>query len=842
MDVVIVESPAKAKTINKYLGGNYKVFASFGHVRDLSPKDGSVIPEEDFLMKWSISSDSNKRLTEIAKATKEADRLILATDPDREGEAISWHILEVLKQKKVLKNKEIQRVVFNAITKNAVLEAMKNPRTIDTALVDAYLARRALDYLFGFTLSPILWRKLPSARSAGRVQSVALRLLCEREQEIERFVSKDYWTIEGHFLTPRKEEFSARLVEYKGEKLDTTDIESEEKATEIVHMLENAQISVYAIKSKPGKRNPYPPFTTSTLQQTASTQLGFSPSRTMQISQKLYEGIDLGGEITGLITYMRTDGVQMAPEAIEEARQEIAKKFNPKYLPEKPRLYSSKAKNAQEAHEAIRPTSFSRSPDMVKNFLDAEQLKLYTLIWKRAIASQMASAEVERTTIDLLAVNNEQNAHLRATGSVINFDGFLLAYSSDNMQDKDEENEETNKKLPKVEKNEILKIKSIQSSQHATEPPARFSEASLIKKLEELGIGRPSTYASILATLRDRGYMTVDKKRLLPEAKGRIVTAFLKNFFERYVEYDFTATLEDELDLISDGKLQWKDVLNDFWKNFTENIENIKDLRVSHVLDILNETLEAFLFPKHEDGSPARSCPQCKEGELSLKLGRFGAFLGCSRYPDCAYTKQLGGQTEGQNSLQADEPIVLGVNEKENEISLRTGRFGPYVQEGEGKNAKRMAIPKSWSVEEINFEKAKALLNLPREIGVHPETQEIITASIGRYGPYLAHSGKYVSLETIDDVFTIGINHAVTLLEQKKETKGKTSKTSSASILAELGEHPKGEKVTIRTGRYGPYINWKKINVPVPKTKEINEISLEEAVELITKKQEKAKK
>ncbi|WP_139413251.1 type I DNA topoisomerase [Bartonella mastomydis] len=835
MNIVIVESPAKAKTINKYLGSQYKVVASFGHVRDLPAKDGSVLPDQDFSMKWDIDSAAAKRLNEIAKAVKEADSLILATDPDREGEAISWHILDVLHQKKVLKDKPIKRVVFNAITKKSVLDAMNNPRDIDTSLVDAYLARRALDYLVGFTLSPVLWRKLPGARSAGRVQSVALRIICDRESEIEHFIKEDYWTITTQLKTIRNDHFQARLTMFNQRKISKLDIQSQEQADQIRLMLEKAQYHTLSVEAKPTKRNPFPPFTTSTLQQAASSKLGFSASRTMQIAQKLYEGIEINGEMAGLITYMRTDGVQMAPEAIDTARKVIHESFGKDYVPEKPRFYSTKAKNAQEAHEAIRPTDFQRSPDQVRNFLDSDQAKLYELIWKRAIASQMRSAEIERTTVEIEAQQGDNHANLRATGSVIRFDGFISVYTDQRDEENNEENETT--RLPQINTGEALTKEKVESVQHTTEPPSRYSEASLIKKLEELGIGRPSTYASTLATLCDRGYIVIDKRKLIPDAKGRIVTAFLENFFNRYVEYGFTADLEEKLDLISDGKLSWKDVLRDFWDGFNASISNIQELRIANVLDVLNVTLAPLAFPEREDGSDVRSCPLCKNGQLSLKLGRYGAFVGCSNYPECKYTRQLGTETEEENKVvHNDEPVMLGIDpETGKDISLRNGRFGPYIQLGESKDVKRAGLPKEWQAENITLEKALALLSLPREIGIHPETGKMITATIGRYGPYLSHNGKSARLLHADEVFDIGINRAVTVLAEQQENKTKQSRTTSAA-LATLGEHPEGGTVTVRNGRYGPYVNWGKINATLPKDKDPISVTLSEALEFISAK------
>ena len=841
MDVVVVESPAKAKTINKYLGSNYKVLASFGHVRDLPAKDGSVLPDEDFSMKWDTSTAAAKRLSEITKALKDADGLILATDPDREGEAISWHVLEVLRQKKALKDKSVKRVVFNAITKHAVLDAMAHPRDIDVPLVDAYLARRALDYLVGFTLSPVLWRKLPGARSAGRVQSVALRLVCDRESEIERFKREDYWSIEAKLATSHDEQFLAKLTTFNQKKLAKLDIKTQQQADEIRSMLQGAEFRTLSVDAKPTKRNPSPPFTTSTLQQAASSKLGFSASRTMQVAQKLYEGIDIGGETTGLITYMRTDGVQIAPEAIDAARTAIKDTFGNNYVPEKPRFYSTKAKNAQEAHEAIRPTDFMRTPDSVKQYLDSDQAKLYDLVWKRAIASQMTPADIERTTVEIEAIRGSDHANLRATGSVIQFDGFIAAYTDQRDEDSSEDDDAV--RLPKMQANESLKQINIDALKHTTEPPARYSEATLIKKLEELGIGRPSTYASTLGTLRDRDYVSIDKRKLIPQAKGRIVTAFLENFFNRYVEYDFTADLEEKLDLISDGKLSWKQVLREFWDAFNASVADIKELRVSNVLDVLNETLAPLAFPPREDGSDPRSCPLCHAGQLSLKLGRYGAFVGCSNYPECKYTRQLGSESGAEGEAQnPDEPAVLGQDPQTGQdITLRTGRFGPYVQCGEGKDAKRAGLPRSWLPTEMTYEKAIALLSLPREVGLHPETGKPITASIGRYGPYISHDGQYATLETPDEVFDIGINRAVTVLAEK-QAKGGSRRTATPKAIATLGDHPDGGAVTVRDGRYGPYVNWEKINATLPKGKDPASVTLEEALELIAAKSSAPKK
>lgn len=838
MNVVVVESPAKAKTINKYLGRDFKVLASFGHVRDLPAKDGSVLPDEDFAMSWAVDTASNKRLKDITAALKDADSLILATDPDREGEAISWHVLEVLTKKKALKDKSVKRVVFNAITKKSVLDAMSKPRDIDTPLVDAYLARRALDYLVGFNLSPVLWRKLPGARSAGRVQSVALRLVCDRENEIERFVSEEYWQISADLKTPRGEGFGARLTSHNGEKLTKMSVTNGDLAGTIRNMLDGAAFVVDGVEAKPTRRNPSPPFTTSTLQQAASSKLGFNASRTMQVAQRLYEGIDIGGETVGLITYMRTDGVQIAPEAIEEARAAISARFGERYLPEKSRVYSTKAKNAQEAHEAIRPTGFERAPDELKRYLDADQLRLYDLIWKRATASQMASAEIERTTVEITATHADQTAGLRATGSVVRFDGFIAAYTDakeDGEQSDGDDDENT--RLPQINTAETLTRDKINATQHFTEPPPRYSEASLIKKMEELGIGRPSTYASTLATLRERDYVVIDKRRLIPEAKGRLVTAFLENFFERYVEFGFTANLEEKLDRISAGDLAWKDVLREFWVEFHAHIDETKELRVTHVLDALNEALAPLVFPKREDGSNPRICPTCGTGKLSLKLGKFGAFVGCSNYPECNFTRQLSADQDASgDAALSNEPKELGTDPHTGEpMTLRSGRFGPYVQRGEGKEAKRTSLPKGWAPDTIDHEKALALLNLPRDIGQHPETGKMISSGLGRYGPFVLHEKTYANLESIEDVFSIGLNRAVTLIAEKV-AKGPGRGRGTPAALKTLDDHPDGGAVTVRDGRYGPYVNWGKINATLPKGKDPASVSMEEALELIAAK------
>ena len=829
-NVVIVESPAKAKTINKYLGKDYFVLASYGHVRDLPAKDGSVLPDDDFSMSWEIDGKSKTRLSDIAKAVKEADKVILATDPDREGEAISWHVLQVLNDRKLLKGKPVERVVFNAITKQAVLEAMAHPRALDVPLVDAYLARRALDYLVGFTLSPVLWRKLPGARSAGRVQSVALRLICDRESEIEAFRPQEYWSIVATLANAQNQSFQARIAEFEGRKLQRLDIGTEAEALDIKAMLDSAVFTVDSVESKPVKRHPFAPFTTSTLQQDASRKLGFSAKRTMQVAQKLYEGVDIGGETTGLITYMRTDGVQIVPEAVGPIRSQIARSFGDRYVPEKPRFYSTKAKNAQEAHEAIRPTDIARSPKQMAGFLDDDQRKLYELIWRRTIASQMESAQMERTSVAILAENRGRKAELRASGSVIRFDGFLAAYEV-----KTDDEEEDDRRLPELKQGERPRREDVEAKQHFTEPPPRYSEASLIRKMEELGIGRPSTYAATLSTLQDRDYVVLDKRRFVPQSKGRLVTSFLEGFFRRYVEFDFTAELEEKLDRISAGDLAWKDVLRDFWNQFSASVDEIKDLRVSQVLDMLNVELAPLAFPQREDGGDPRICPTCGTGQLSLKIGRFGAFVGCSNYPECNFTRQLGAGDQGGESAAIEGPKALGTDpETGAEVSLRSGRFGPYVQSGDGKEASRSSIPKGWAVEEIDLARALQLLSLPREVGAHPETGKPITAGLGRYGPFVLHDGAYANLDSAEEVFTVGLNRAVSVLAEKAAKGGRSRGPAS---LKELGEHPQlGGPVTVKDGKYGPYVNHGKVNATLPKGTDPMSVTLEEAVTLVAAK------
>jgi len=835
MQVVIVESPSKAKTINKYLGSGYKVYASYGHIRDLPSKDGSVEPDNDFAMVWETDTASKKRINDIAKEVKGAERLVLATDPDREGEAISWHILEVLAAKKVLKNVKIDRVAFNAITKKAVSEAMESPREIDQDLVDAYLARRALDYLVGFTLSPVLWRKLPGSRSAGRVQSVALRLICEREMEIEKFVPEEYWSIAAQASSDGSAQFDARLVIHEGEKLKKFTLNNEAAAMAARKAVETSAFTIDAVEAKPAKRNPPPPFTTSTLQQEAARKLGFNAQRTMRTAQRLYEGIDIGGETTGLITYMRTDGLDMAGEAIADARHTIESEFSGDYVPPSPRVYKSKAKNTQEAHECIRPTSFGRLPKSLKK-LDEDQYRLYDLIWKRTMACQMESARLENTTIDLLSADKKTG--LRATGSVILFDGFLKLYEEGRD---DADGEDGSGTLPKVTQGAGADVKDAKADQHFTQPPPRFTEASLVKRMEELGIGRPSTYASTLSTLRDRDYVTMDRNRFTPESKGRIVTAFLENYFKKYVEYDFTADLEGTLDEISNGDADWKAFLRNFWKEFYATVDDIGELRITDVLNALNESLGPHIFPAKEDGSAPRACPSCEDGELSLKVGRYGAFIGCSNYSDCKFTRQLGGDQEGADT--GDK--VLGSDpETDLDVLLRVGRFGPYIQLGEEdkeskEKPKRSSIPKGWNVVDVDLEKALLLLSLPRDVGPHPEDGEMITAAIGRFGPFVKHGKIYANLQSPDEVFEVGLNRAVTLIAEKKANP-RAGRGQAAKPLRELGAHPEtGDPVNVMDGRYGPYVKHQKTNATIPRGDDPQKITLEQALELIVAREKK---
>lgn len=837
MHVVIVESPAKCKTIGKYLGSDYKVLASYGHIRDLPSKDGSVKPDQDFAMNYQISKGSSKHVTAIADAVKNADTLLLATDPDREGEAISWHVLEALKEKNKLPDSlDIKRVVFHSITKKAVTEAVANPRDIDMDLVNAQQARRALDYLVGFTISPVLWRKLPGSKSAGRVQSVALRLVCEREDEIEQFKPQEYWDIEGEFTNSKGDKFNARLNHVQGEKLDKFDIPNEAKATEIKNNLEGKTYSVANVEKKEAKRNPAAPFTTSTLQQEAFRKLGFGAKKTMMVAQKLYEGADYG---SGLITYMRTDAVNLAGEAIAACRDTITQLYGANYVPDSPRQYKSKAKNTQEAHEAIRPTDPSRTPDSLKSQLNADESKLYELIWKRTIACQMASAILDQVGADI--VSNDNYATFRATGSTIKFDGFLKLYFEGH--DDDEDDEKSNK-LPELAANENTPLEKVEAEQHFTQPPPRYSEASLVKRMEELGIGRPSTYASIISILVERGYARLEKKRFVAEPRGRVVTAFLTNFFTHYVEYEFTAYLEDELDQISAGDLGWKDVLNEFWGDFNANAEAAMNLETTQIISELNKALEYLLFPGEGDVEERRKCPSCDDGKLSLKNGKFGPFLGCSNYPDCNFTKPLEGagsdDKEGEdkeNKQPEFETKILGTDENDEEISVRKGPYGFYVQVGEGKKPKRSSLPKNMNPDIVTLQEATGLLTLPREVGNHPETGKVIKAGLGRYGPYLLHDGKYTSLKGEDDVLTIGMNRAVDLIAESK-TKGK----KAAEPLRVLGDHPETDgEIAVYDGRYGPYVKHKKLNASLPKGTTPESVTIEQAVELLEKQAAKKK-
>ncbi len=819
MPVVVVESPAKAKTINKYLGSDYTVLASYGHVRDLPAKDGSVDPEHDFDMKWEIGNDSRKHVKAIADALKDDQNLILATDPDREGEAISWHLEEALRKRKVIKaDTKVSRVVFNAITKTAVTEAMQNPRDVDRDLVEAYLARRALDYLVGFNLSPVLWRKLPGAKSAGRVQSVCLRLIVEREMEIEAFRAREYWSVKALMATPRGQEFEARLTVLAGKKLERYDLENGTQAELAVQAIESRDMSVKSVEAKPASRNPAPPFMTSTLQQEASRKFGMGARQTMSAAQRLYEA--------GYITYMRTDGIDMAPEAVMAARDAIKDRFGEAYVPKSPRMYKNKAKNAQEAHECIRPTDMTRDAKAIRT-TDADQRKLYDLIWKRTLACQMEGARLERTTVDI--GSRDDQVELRATGQVVLFDGFLRIYEEGRD---DQAVDDDDKRLPQITQGEPAEKRGVTPEQHFTQPPPRYTEATLVKKMEELGIGRPSTYASIVTTIQDREYVRKDKNRLIPEDKGRIVTIFLLNFFRKYVGYEFTANLEDELDKVSAGDLDYKQVLNRFWRDFSAAIAETSELRITEVLDILDDALAPQLYPPREDGSDPRACPLCGEGSLHLKTSRTGGFVGCSRYPECRYTRPIGGEgAEGGDR-------VLG-EDAGDEISLRSGRFGPYVQRGEvtedNKKPPRASLPKGWSPDDMDLEKALMLLSLPREIGPHPEDGEPVEAGIGRYGPYVKHGRRYANLKDPDDVFTIGMNRAVEELAKKAASRGKGRATAKA--LKELGEHPEsGGAVNVMDGRYGPYVKWDKINATLPKGTDPGDVTMDMAVQLIAEK------
>ncbi|KAJ02167.1 type I DNA topoisomerase [Sulfitobacter mediterraneus] len=832
MPVVVVESPAKAKTINKYLGDNYTVLASYGHVRDLPPKDGSVDTDADFEMKWEVASDSKKHVKAIADALKDDNALILATDPDREGEAISWHLQEALtKRKSIKKDTPVSRVVFNQITKKAVTEAMDNPRQVDMPLVEAYLARRALDYLVGFNLSPVLWRKLPGAKSAGRVQSVTLRLIVEREMEIEAFRAREYWSVKALLSTPRGQEFEARLTTLAGKKLDKFDLGDATQAEMAVQAITSRDLSVVSVEAKPASRNPSAPFMTSTLQQEASRKFGMGARQTMSTAQRLYEA--------GHITYMRTDGIDMAPEAVTMARDAIKDRYGAEYVPGEPRIYKNKAKNAQEAHECIRPTDMTKDAGSLN--LEADQRKLYDLIWKRTLACQMASARMERTTVEI--GSKDEQVGLRANGQVVLFDGFLRVYE----EGRDDVVDEDDKRLPQISEGDKMDKRAVTPEQHFTQPPPRYTEATLVKRMEELGIGRPSTYASIVTTIQDREYVRKDGNRLIPEDKGRLVTAFLENYFRRYIGYDFTADLENQLDQVSAADANYKDVLHRFWRDFSAAIGETSELRITEVLEKINEVLEPHLFPPTEDGGDPRLCPHCGAGRLSMRTARSGgAFIGCSNYPECRYTRPFGPpDPEAEKSAIPPDGKLLGTDAGD-EIRVFKGRFGPYVQRGpvteENKKPPRQSVPKDWPAEELELDRALMLLSLPRQIGPHPEDGIMVWSNIGRYGPYLKHAestsdrgGTNANLESLDEVFTVGMNRAVQLLAEKVASRGGRGK--AAKPIREMGEHPDlGGDVNVMEGKYGPYVKWEKVNATIPKEIEPADLTMERAVELIEEK------
>lgn len=839
MPVVVVESPAKAKKINEYLGHGYTVLASYGHVRDLPPKDGSVLPDDDFDMKWEIATDSKKHIKAIVDALKTDNVLILATDPDREGEAISWHLTEALTEKKAIrKDTPVSRVVFNAITKTAILEAMKNPRQVDAPLVEAYLARRALDYLVGFNLSPVLWRKLPGAKSAGRVQSVCLRLIVEREMEIEAFRNQEYWTVKAQLESPRGQMFEARLTALAGKKLDKFDLGNATQAEMAVQAVTSRDLKITSVEAKPAIRNPSPPFMTSTLQQEASRKYGMGAKQTMSVAQRLYE--------SGLITYMRTDGIDMAPEAVTGARDAIKTKFGAQYLPDQPRIYKNKAKNAQEAHECIRPTDMMVGADQA-DIKDADQRKLYDLIYKRTLASQMAAAQLERTVVDVASADGQ--VVLRANGQVMVFDGFIAIYE----EGRDDTADDDDKRLPQLAQGEKVVKQSVDPEQHFTQPPPRYTEATLVKRMEELGIGRPSTYASIVTTIQDRGYVEKDKNRLIPQDKGRLVTAFLLNYFQKYIGYDFTADLENQLDEVSAGDADYKKVLHRFWRDFSAAIAETADLRITEVLDKINEVLEPHLFPPTADGTDPRLCPNCGAGRLSMRTARSGgAFIGCSNYPECRYTRPFGPpDPEAEKSAIPPDGKLLG-HDAGDEIRIFKGRFGPYVQRGATSEANpkpdRTGVPEGWPAEDVDLEQALRLLQLPRQIGPHPEDGIMVWANIGRYGPYLKHAastsdkgGTNANLDGIDEVWTVGMNRAVQLLAEKVASRGGCGK--AAAPIRELGDHPQaGGAVNIYDGKYGPYVKWDKINATIPDTITPDDLTLAQAIDLIDERAAKAGK
>lgn len=825
--LVIVESPAKAKKINDYLGKDYTVLASYGHVRDLPSKDGSVLPDDDFSMQWAVSDKATKALKEIRDAMKKSDRIILATDPDREGEAISWHIRDYLNEKKLVKDKPITRVTFNEITKKAVLEAFDQPRELDQDLIDAYLARRALDYLVGFTISPILWRKLPGSRSAGRVQSVALRLICEREAEIEIFQPQEYWSVEAKLHTPSGAPFIARLTHLAGNKLDKFDLNNEKLAREAAARIESKTLSVTALEKKQARRNPAAPFITSTMQQEASRKLGMGASATMQTAQRLYEA--------GLITYMRTDGITLSGDAVADIRAQIASDFDQSYVPSSPRMYKSKAKNAQEAHEAIRPTEMAKTPKKLGSQLNGAERDLYELIWKRTMACQMEAAILDQVAADIS--DGTDDVVLRATGSVVAFDGFLALYKESKDEDSDSKDDK-DRRLPPMDKGDATPLSLVTPDQHFTQPPPRYTEASLVKKLEEEGIGRPSTYAAILQVLQDRNYVRLDAKRFIPEDRGRIVTTFLMKYFTRYVDVGFTAEMEEELDAISAGHVAWKEALRLFWQEFTQAVEATKDLTITQVIDVLNEELAPHFFPARSDGKDPRACPSCDDGVIGLKLGKFGAFLGCSNYPDCKHTAQLEIKSEGDGeALDLSEPKLLGKDpETDMDISLRKGPYGVYVQLGphdpEDKKPKRQGLPKGTNPQDITLDDALSLLALPRDVGEHPETKKMIQAGIGRFGPYVKHEKDFRSLKAGDDVLTIGMNRAMELLSAPKG-----GGRAAATPLKTLGKHPESDdEIALYSGRYGPYVKCGKVNATLKKDMDPDSVTLEQAIELVNAK------
>ena len=848
MNLVIVESPAKAKTINKYLGDKYKVLASYGHIRDLPSKNGSVDPEQDFKMEWEVDSFSKKYLKEITDAAKESSKIILATDPDREGEAIAWHVKEYLNEKKLLKDKEIERVVFNEITKKAVIHGIENPRQIEPLLVDAYMARRALDYLVGFNISPILWTKLPGSKSAGRVQSVALKLITEREHEIESFKPEEFWTLSVKFVDKKKQNITASITQLDNNKIEKFSFKNKEEINKAISNIKNKKFQISDISSKVINRNPSGPFTTSTLQQTASSRLGFGASRTMQIAQKLYQGIDIEGETIGLITYMRTDGTNLSADAVTSFRNYIQNDLGKEYLPQNPLNYSGKkAKNAQEAHEAIRPTDITRTPEIIKKYLSSDQNKLYDLIWSRALSSQMESAKFDRNTITITSENNDTIC--KASGSVLKFDGFLKIYKNINKDDDESI-------LPEMSKGPI-NIEALLDEQHYTQPPPRYSEASLVKKLEELGIGRPSTYASIISTIANRGYAEILNKRFFPTDRGKLISAFLEKLFSKYVDYNFTAGLEDQLDEITSGKESWIKVLELFWKDFNNNVSEVKEKRTREVLDLLNESLGSLVFDKDKEGNIVRKCQLCDSGTLSLKNSfRGGAFIGCSNYPECKFTRPLS-KAKAAAQAQLAEPKLIGKHENGNDIYLKNGRFGPYLQyeinpddlkvEKTPKKKKKtkksksdvnellknVSIPKGLELENIDLEKAKFLCSLPKSLGINPDNQKEITLNTGRFGPYLKCENKSARLENIEEIFSIGLNRAITMIAEAKPGR------ISSSMIKDLGEHPEDKKpVRIMKGQYGPYIKYKSLNATIPEEKDPVELTMEEALILIEKRRE----